>query len=421
MDRVEGTALSKNLYSGTSTSGSTGSDIITISVANLKKLHASFVNMVNCTTGATISVRMYTKGLDGGSMEKFYDQNFLKGTDPDLIPIVTGTIAIGNDVRIEMQSNNSSDTSKSVVWSYITEADDIAAILVDTNELQTDWVNGGRLDLILDIIAADTTTDIPALIATAQADLGILTGADGATLATLQGLYAPNKIVPDIAGTASGLHTITDGKIDTVDAIADRILAATEIKQSSVNDPGGAATTTKFISALTETQDDFWNRMAILFTSGNNDGQMRRIKDYDGSTKEITIQTPLDAAPANADTFILPTVRAFLTPDIEDVADAVLDELTADHAITGSLSVAVSDKTGYSLSDVGVDAILDENVEGTHTFREMLKLFAAAMVGKSSGGGTTTVTFRDIDDTKDRIVATVTAVGNRTAITLTED
>ena len=29
----------------------------------------------------------------------------------------------------------------------------------------TDWINGGRLDLILDIIAANTTTDIPALIA----------------------------------------------------------------------------------------------------------------------------------------------------------------------------------------------------------------------------------------------------------------
>ena len=30
--------------------------------------------------------------------------------------------------------------------------------------MQADWANGGRLDLILDIIAADTTTDIPALI-----------------------------------------------------------------------------------------------------------------------------------------------------------------------------------------------------------------------------------------------------------------
>ena len=42
---------------------------------------------------------------------------------------------------------------------------DATAIVADTNELQTDWVNGGRLDLILDTIATDTTTDIPALIA----------------------------------------------------------------------------------------------------------------------------------------------------------------------------------------------------------------------------------------------------------------
>lgn len=35
---------------------------------------------------------------------------------------------------------------------------DIATILVDTNELQTDWVNGGRLDAILDLVA--TTADL---------------------------------------------------------------------------------------------------------------------------------------------------------------------------------------------------------------------------------------------------------------------
>lgn len=32
----------------------------------------------------------------------------------------------------------------------------VDAILLDTSELQTDWVNGGRLDLILDAILADT-------------------------------------------------------------------------------------------------------------------------------------------------------------------------------------------------------------------------------------------------------------------------
>jgi hypothetical protein len=33
---------------------------------------------------------------------------------------------------------------------------EVAAILADTNELQTDWTNGGRLDLLLDLVLADT-------------------------------------------------------------------------------------------------------------------------------------------------------------------------------------------------------------------------------------------------------------------------
>ena len=48
-------------------------------------------------------------------------------------------------------------------------ATDVAAILVDTNELQSDWTNTGRLDTILDSILADTnelqTDDVPGLIA----------------------------------------------------------------------------------------------------------------------------------------------------------------------------------------------------------------------------------------------------------------
>ena len=88
-------------------------------------------------------------------------------------------------------------------------------IVADTNELQTDWVDGGRLDLIQDIIAADTTTDIPALIATAQADLDTLTGSDGATLATAQGNYAPAKAA-DILTTALTESYAADGAAATL-------------------------------------------------------------------------------------------------------------------------------------------------------------------------------------------------------------
>jgi len=42
----------------------------------------------------------------------------------------------------------------------------IDAVLVDTNELQTDWTDGGRLDLILDAILVDTGTSIPSTLST---------------------------------------------------------------------------------------------------------------------------------------------------------------------------------------------------------------------------------------------------------------
>jgi hypothetical protein len=43
---------------------------------------------------------------------------------------------------------------------------EVAAILADTNELQTDLTNGGRLDLLIDSILEDTGTTLPATLAT---------------------------------------------------------------------------------------------------------------------------------------------------------------------------------------------------------------------------------------------------------------
>lgn len=77
--------------------------------------------------------------------------------------------------------------------------------------------------------------------------------------------------------------------------------------------------------------------------------------------------------------------------------------------------------TGDLLSTANVaDAILDalNGVEQGLTVREAMRLISAAVAGKVSGGGTSTVTFRSAEaDDKDRIVATVDASGNRTAIT----
>lgn len=59
-----------------------------------------------------------------------------------------------------------------------------------------------------------------------------------------------------------------------------------------------------------------------------------------------------------------------------------------------------------------------ETIETGFTAQELLRLMAAVLLGKASGGGTPTRVFRDVNDTADRVAATVEADGDRTAVTL---
>lgn len=63
-------------------------------------------------------------------------------------------------------------------------------------------------------------------------------------------------------------------------------------------------------------------------------------------------------------------------------------------------------------------AIMAHAVESGWTLDQIIRVLAAVLAGKVSGAGTATETFRSINDVKDRVVATVDANGNRTAITL---
>jgi hypothetical protein len=72
----------------------------------------------------------------------------------------------------ENQSGMATAANLATVAGYLDT--EIAAILADTNELQTDWANGGRLDLILDTAAAGGGLDaagVRAAIGLASANL----------------------------------------------------------------------------------------------------------------------------------------------------------------------------------------------------------------------------------------------------------
>ena len=111
-----------------------------------------------------------------------------------------------------------------------TAAGNITTILADTNELQTDLVNGGRIDLLIDAIKAKTD-NLPASPAASGEAASALASYDPPTKAELDAAVAPlptaaqnaDKLLGRaLAGGADGGRTVQDAlrplrnKVDTV-------------------------------------------------------------------------------------------------------------------------------------------------------------------------------------------------------------
>jgi predicted nuclease of predicted toxin-antitoxin system len=73
--------------------------------------------------------------------------------------------------------------------------------------------------------------------------------------------------------------------------------------------------------------------------------------------------------------------------------------------------------TDPEVIEIPLGAAPSAYVDNNLSLIQSMRLVVAALAGKVSGAGGTTVTIRDTADTKNRIVATVDSDGNRTAIT----
>jgi len=74
--------------------------------------------------------------------------------------------------------------------------------------------------------------------------------------------------------------------------------------------------------------------------------------------------------------------------------------------------------TGTDLLNVNADDLLNTSIDSIYDLQAILQIMAAVMAGKVSGGGTSTITFRDLADGTNRVVATVDSNGNRTNIVI---
>lgn len=109
------------------------------------------------------------------------------------------------------------------------------------------------------------------------------------------------------------------------------------------------------------------------------------------------------------------TGKGNLTKELSGTSELTDALLSASGSMSGDIIVAGELLTTTNVAQSILDAI--NGVEDGLTVREALRLISAALAGKVSGAGGTTVTIRDVADSKDRIVATVDSNGNRTAIT----
>lgn len=145
------------------------------------------------------------------------------------------------------------------------------------------------------------------------------------------------------------------------------------------------------------------------------------LADYDPPTKAeldsgLAALNDLDAAGIRT---AIGLAAANLDTQLAAIDDAVDTEVAAIKAKTDNLPASPA-ATGDSmaLTAAAVDAVLDEVVEGTVTMRQLLRVLLAFAAGKTTGGATTSIAFRDQADTKNRIAMTVDTDGDRSATTV---
>jgi hypothetical protein len=201
----------------------------------------------------------------------------------------------------------------------------------------------------------------------------------------MRGTDSANVVVPDVAGTAAGLHSTTDGLVSAVGVIVsstetklDALIVTVGVAGAGLADLGGMSTGMKEdVNAECDTA----------------------LADYDG--------------PTNTEMTAAFTEIKGATWDATNSLEAIRDR--GDAAWITATSVTVSDKTGFSLAAAGLDSIV---IETGLNARQALSVAVASAAGKVSGAATTTVVILGAGVETTRITATVDANGNRSAVTL---
>jgi hypothetical protein len=243
-------------------------------------------------------------------------------TDGSLTTAKLGTFALAKTTNITgfndlsaAQVNAECDTA--IADAALATAANLATVLADTNELQTDWTNGGRLDLILDGILDDT-------------------GTTGVVLAT----------------SAIGSNQLTTGaKTDLADAFLNRVMPGSITEDSTAyylkygpyvafasTVTGTPSTTVVQVTGTGVTVDNYWNDCLLVIQDADGHRQSKPILTYDYNTVGPTYTFTVDEAFASA-------------PVAGDVAFVVLTHIHPVSQIQSGLSTFDASTDTVTLGD----------------------------------------------------------------------
>ena len=95
-------------------------DVVSIGEAGVSnKVQDLSLNISNLV-GTLIIVRLY-KNINGVE-RKLYEQSFNAATDPPGLPIINGTWATHDVIRVSLQSDNAADNGQAVDYDFMLEA-----------------------------------------------------------------------------------------------------------------------------------------------------------------------------------------------------------------------------------------------------------------------------------------------------------
>lgn len=137
------------------------------------------------------------------------------------------------------------------------------------------------------------------------------------------------------------------------------------------------------------------------------------------SVDDLPTNAELATSQAAADDATLAAIAALNNLSNAQLVAAIAAGDDATLAAIAALVIPTANQNADALLD-RADGIEPASAGTERTLREAIRIILSACAGKANGLGSTTANYRDTNDTKNRISATVDADGNRTAVTLND-